>query len=184
MRNRWYDKVLNFVVALILLFGALIFIAMPLSAVRSFIAFVMTNLNGFGMLVFSGVGVIMLVLFAYVLAGLFSKKSSPMPTSVNVKVSEIGSVDITIGALDSLVLKSARAIPAVKDCKAFIVPADDGAVNISLTVSLMPEANIPEVTAKLQEEVKKFVESHTGVNVREIQVVVESTGVNPQARVQ
>ncbi|MGI6169881.1 MAG: alkaline shock response membrane anchor protein AmaP [Christensenellales bacterium] len=99
-----------------------------------------------------------------------------------LNVSEHGSVRISLFTLDSLAQKHIRSSSFVRDVKVQVVLLKDQ-IKIRAKLSLMPETDIPRITAQLQASTKEYVEKYSGVHVQEIQFFVEDTSLNLKARV-
>ncbi|NLP37725.1 MAG: alkaline shock response membrane anchor protein AmaP [Firmicutes bacterium] len=85
----------------------------------------------------------------------------------------LGEVRISFKAVENLVLKASRTVQGVREVKARIMQAEGGLV-IFLRALALPDLNIPQVTAELQQTVKTYVEDSTGCEVAEIKVYVEN----------
>ena len=70
-----------------------------------------------------------------------------------------------------------------REVKSSVGLAENG-VRIRLRLSLMPEAVIPEVSAQLQSTLKDYIETLSGINVKEILVYVEDMANLPKPRVE
>ncbi|OEF98440.1 alkaline shock response membrane anchor protein AmaP [Desulfuribacillus alkaliarsenatis] len=85
---------------------------------------------------------------------------------------DIGDVKISVEALEAMAARTGRQIEGVRELSAKVIPTEFGA-KISMKVTLNPETNIPETTDKLQVEVKKYVETLSGVKIEKVLVVVK-----------
>lgn len=85
----------------------------------------------------------------------------------------LGEVRISFKAVENLVLRASRAVQGVREVKARIMYTDRGII-ILLRALALPDLNIPQVTAELQQAVKAYVEDSTGCTVAEIKVFVEN----------
>lgn len=103
---------------------------------------------------------------------LFSGAGTKAPQSALIKVTEHGAVRIAVSALDSMAQKHVRMNDGVRDVKTGIELGDDG-VRIRLRLALMPEANIPELTTELQSTLKGYIETLSGIHVKEVLLYVE-----------
>ncbi len=89
--------------------------------------------------------------------------------------SDLGEVDITLDALDNLVNTVALQQEGVVDIKNRL-RATEGGLSIFLSGKVIPRVPIPELTENLQLLVKSYIEDTTGVNVKEVRVLVEDIG--------
>jgi len=114
---------------------------------------------------------------------LFSGAAPKTPQSALIKVMDHGAVRISLSALDAMAQKHVRQHEKVRDVKSSVGLVENG-VRIRLRLSLMPEAVIPEVSAQLQSTLKDYIETLSGINVKEILVYVEDMANLPKPRVE
>ena len=185
MKLHWYDRALNFLIALFLLCACALFIGVLFTPVRIDVINRLSNLPGdfTGRTLLIGGAVILLILCSYLLSVAFSHKRKPISKSALVKATELGSIQITLNAVDTLVQKFTRGFSQIKDCSSRIVVISSGELAIQVKLQLMPETNVPELSAQLQSEMKEYIQNYSGVTVHEIQVVVESMGATSTAAV-
>ena len=186
MKIRWYDRLLLFIITAFLLAIAALMVAAPLTftarmEILNRIGNLHTDPLGSGLLI--GGGAIALILSVYLFCLTFAKKKVVTPKSVVVRQSEVGSVEITLSAIDTLVQKCARGFSEVRDCISNITVTQFSDIVILIRLHIMPDTDIPSLTARMQTELKTYVENLSGISVREVKVLVESTGVNPTAKV-
>ncbi|MEL7602331.1 MAG: Asp23/Gls24 family envelope stress response protein, partial [Bacillota bacterium] len=82
-----------------------------------------------------------------------------------------------------MVQKHCRANNRIRNVISNVRAVRDGGVTISVRLALMPDTDIPELTAELQKTLKEYVEKHSGINVREVGILVEDTSSSPRSRV-
>ncbi len=99
--------------------------------------------------------------------GLVKDKSK----SSTIKVTDLGTIRVSLVALDNLVHKAVRGFDEVKDLRTSIIPDNEG-IKIGLNIILMPDVVMPEITKNIQDKVKEYVESLSGVLVKEVQVEI------------
>ena len=73
-----------------------------------------------------------------------------------------GEVTISINAIEDYIKKIADTIADIKDVKSHVTPSRRG-INIICDISIMPGANIPEVTEQMQSAVKSKLSGMLGV---------------------
>ena len=108
----------------------------------------------------------------------FSERISTTPISK----SDIGEIDITLDALDSLVNNIALEQEGVVSIKNRLKSTEKGLI-ISLTAKIFPSETIPSITRGLQELVKSYIENTTGVSVVEVKVLVEQISKDDEKNV-
>lgn len=83
---------------------------------------------------------------------------------------ELGAVRISVDSVESLIVEAAKHIPGLEHVRATITEVDEP--KVVLRVQVHPDHNIPQLSEKLQENVKGYVESTVGVVIHEIEVHV------------
>jgi uncharacterized alkaline shock family protein YloU len=111
------------------------------------------------------------------------QKKEVQPASTLVQATELGAAFISISAIDSMVQKHCRANNRIRNVISNVRSVRDGGVTISVRLALMPDTDIPALTTELQKTLKEYVEKHSGINVREVGILVEDTSSNPRSRV-
>lgn len=96
--------------------------------------------------------------------------------------SQWGEVRVTYDAIREIVKRSALAVAGVYHIEAEL-HSRENLLEISIVSQLDPGVIIPEVSEKIQTQVKEAVESTTGIKVAEVKVLVRSTDTAHQARV-
>ncbi len=106
------------------------------------------------------------IVFIYAVFGARMRKSRS-------KTTEVGTIDIGVGALENIALNAAKAAQAgIKTAKARVYAAPDEQITVELSVVLYSDVEIPLQMSKIQDRVKKDVEKYTGIGVREVKVKV------------
>ncbi len=85
--------------------------------------------------------------------------------------SAIGEISISFATIRAIAERTARRIKGVRELKTTVKTKDQRNV-ILLQVTVDGETPIPEMTAKLQSEVKAQVEAIAGIEIAEVAVVV------------
>ncbi|HHT44972.1 MAG TPA: alkaline shock response membrane anchor protein AmaP [Fastidiosipila sp.] len=116
-------------------------------------------------IIVGGVGLILsLVLFAFVLITGRLRKA-------RLQKSEIGNIDIGVGAIESIALNAAKASQSgVKYAKAAVGSIGGDKLSVRMTIMTYPDVELPVMMARVQERVKKDVEKYTGIEVAEVPV--------------
>lgn len=186
MRPKLIDRFLLLLVLLLVLALALLCLTfaagiIPQAAIVGFVGILFGNpVNA---MIACGVGLVLAVLALRLLFAGHKRAPSPVPQSVLVKSTENGMVYISLAAIDTMVQKHCRAQNRIRECESMICPTKDG-VLIRLKLSTMPDTNLPELTTSLQETLKEYVESLSGISVIEIPILISSTGSIPKNRVE
>lgn len=95
----------------------------------------------------------------------------------------LGLINITIPALENLVLKAAKSVNGVRDVKPFLRVVSDGVI-VSLRVHILPDVNIPDATENLQKTVKEYVQKTAGITIKEIKILINRVSWENKSRVE
>jgi uncharacterized alkaline shock family protein YloU len=108
-----------------------------------------------------------------------SAVSSP---STILKTTEKGRINIAISAINDMAKKSVEAEGAIKTIDTETT-VDNDLLNIHVKLTLFGGTGIPELTEKIQSDIKDYVESLTGLNVNSVNIVVVEAIKQQKARV-
>ncbi len=178
-----FDRFLLILLALLVIAAglALVCTAMNLITADMIAGMAAFAYNGiWSALAVGGIGAVLLVLAFRVLVAFNSRARETKPESVLVSSGEFGSTFISIAALDGMVQKHCRANPQVKECISTVAPRDEG-ITVQLKLSTIADINIPDLTAELQRTLKAYVESMSGIPVKDIGILVLNAPANPKA---
>lgn len=114
----------------------------------------------------------LLIIYAVSLMFIATKKSPPNHTLI--KVTENGSIRITLQTITTIAVKTARALAGVKDVRIVTDTAPEGIV-LYVRVAVMNDAVIPEITSQLQSTIKENIETVAGLQVKEIPILVDNS---------
>lgn len=91
-----------------------------------------------------------------------------------VQKNENGSVKISVKALEALVAKCLAQHAELKIISSTL-RSDGDAVQVDVHVTLAADISIPLAVAALQKQIKQYLEACSGVDVREVRVIVDNT---------
>lgn len=187
MKAKLFDRILLALLLIVTLVLSLLLIALaarviPLVNLQAFLDVLYTGANNAIILAASGL-VLFLITVRLMFAGSGSKKEV-QPTSTLVQATELGATFITLTAIDSMVQKHCRANNRIRNVVSCVRAVREGGVTLSVRLALMPDTDIPTLSAELQKTLKEYVEKHSGINVREIGILIEDTASNPKSRVE
>ena len=185
MKMKWFDRILLALV-LIIFIGITVFIfgiaIGPLRApFESFYELITNGLLINNIFMFAA-GLVLLLIVLRVICACCAKKAPPAPTTVLLKTTDSGSIRIAISAVDSMVQRATRNAPSVRDVTSRVITTPNEELAIQLRITFAPDTELSAATVKVQEDVREYVQKHTGVPVREVQVFVEAVG-NPASKV-
>lgn len=119
------------------------------------------------------------ILFLVSLRFIFVRSGGAEEPQAVVSKTEHGEVKISVQTLESLAERATRLIRGVNDLKTKVRPSEAG-IRVAVRISVDPDLNIPQLTSSVQEKIKDYVESTTGLTVQEV-VVHVSDIAKPQA---
>lgn len=140
----------------------------PVSALSDF-----TNTVGGGSIWFKilyAVIAIVVILVSFLLM-FFGMGKAPMPKTADIATFESGSIRITLKAIEELVERFVHENKNIRGLKTAVI-THDNFLDINIDISVLPDANIPEVTKELQSGVAAYIQEHTGITVKQIQIMV------------
>ncbi|MFO7294507.1 MAG: alkaline shock response membrane anchor protein AmaP [Clostridia bacterium] len=183
MKINWADRILLVVYTLLIAIVSLALMAIavgiiPFAGVVEYINGIQYNW-GFAVAVF-------LVSLAFLLASLrllFLRQRRTNFAGTLIKNTELGMIRVSISTLDTLVQKAVRGFSEVKDVKSLVVAEPDG-IRIRLSMQLMPDVNIPEISQAIQKKVKEYVEATAGILVKEVYVYIDNLAALQRSRVE
>ena len=117
-----------------------------------------------------------IILCVFIAVGIFllffDVKKAPEKT-VKIAAVDSGTVFITIKAVHELISKYLSKEKSVKEGQTKIVVNDDN-IDINVGVSVYPGISIPDVTRSISTGLKESIESQTGINVNNVNVLVQN----------
>lgn len=183
MKFNLFDKFL----LVLLLLCAIALSALCVAAAMGFVTYemivapiaIVTNGLIANKLILGAMGVVLLAVSLRLFVAMGKKKdankaASNAPTSTMIMNGENGTAYITISAIDALVQRHCRSNAKVRECESVIVPASEPAsgVSIRLKLSVAPDTVIPELSAKLQQSLKEYIETLCGVSVNATDILI------------
>ncbi len=93
---------------------------------------------------------------------------------------DLGAIRVSVETLEIMTQKVVRSFNEVKDVRVNIITEEDG-VKIQLKLLMMPDVVLPDVSASIQEKVKEYIQSYSGILVKEVFIYIDNL-VTPQQR--
>ncbi len=186
MKAKLFDRILLALLLIVTLVLSLLLIALaariiPVDNLKAFLDVLYMGTNNAIILACSGL-VLFIITVRLMFAG--SSKKEVQPTSTLVQATELGATFITLSAIDSMVQKHCRANNRIRNVVSSVRSVREGGITLTVRLALMPDTDIPTLSAELQKTLKDYVEKNSGINVREIGILVEDTSSNPKSRVE
>ena len=91
--------------------------------------------------------------------------------NVALQNTENGAVNVTVGALETLVKEAIGQNDEVLELKSQVVNHEDS-ITVLVRMVLSSTAHIPNVTMLMQRNIKRFIEEFSGIAVREVIITV------------
>ena len=110
----------------------------------------------------------------YAFCMMFVASKQPEPTQALIKVTDNGTIHITLATLTALAVKYSRSVAGIRDVRVSTAVMADG-VQVSIRAAVINDSVIPEVTAKVQQTVRDNIESMVGLHVIEVKVIVDNS---------
>ena len=95
------------------------------------------------------------------------------PKTAVIASFEIGKISIAISALEELAGKFVRQTGAVKGVATRVLSLGDQ-IEINVKISILPDVSIPDITQDLQAGLINYIESYTGIKVKQAKIMVTS----------
>jgi uncharacterized alkaline shock family protein YloU len=123
------------------------------------------------------VGVILILLGLLLIA--MSLQGERRPPELLIEDAGLGRVEISMTALHDMILRASRKIRETREIRP-VLRYEKGGVAVTLHLKVNPDANVPEVSRELQQEVQSYLEEKAGIHVKRLRVLVG--GVSYEAR--
>ncbi|HWQ74012.1 MAG TPA: alkaline shock response membrane anchor protein AmaP [Syntrophomonas sp.] len=101
-----------------------------------------------------------------------SWRSLSLDDGIVVREGLQGQVTMTVAAIKLMIMKSLRQIEGIREVRPEI-SKDKTGLTVKLHMMIIPELNVPEVTAKAQQLVKEHLESVGGLQVNAVKVKID-----------
>lgn len=114
---------------------------------------------------------VLLIVFSVVIMFLNTHKEAP--SSALIKVTEEGSLRISIATLNQLSAKYAKGVAGIRDVRTHVLLAEEGIV-VQVKAALLPDAVAAETCQAVQQAMKVNLETVAGLQVKGINVLVDN----------
>ncbi len=170
MKIRFWDRVMLFLCALALVLAGAYLIAQStmMLSMGEPPTFTVSNI---WMWAQAAAGVLLAILGAYLFA--FPGKFFRSKRDFVIQQTEIGELRIAVTAIENLVQKCIDVHPEIHVVSMHVRNGREGVV-IDLRIALANNISIPLAVASLQKQIKQYLSASSGIDVKEIQVSVET----------
>lgn len=111
---------------------------------------------------------------------LFARPKPKVLRSTLLRHTDLGAIRVSVQTLEIMAQKVVRSFNEVKDVVVNIITEEDG-VKIQLKLLMMPDVVLPDISSSIQEKVKDYIQSYSGILVKEIFIYIDNL-VAPQQR--
>lgn len=183
MKLKAFDRVLLALLLIIAIVFSFILLGVATNIVQQdvavrFVALCYANtVNG---LIVAACGLVLLLLCLKLVFCGRGEKAPVAPASTLMQRNENGGTFISLEALDAMVKKHCSGEARVRDCHSTLQTAEDG-VTIGLRLSVAPDTDVVSLASDLQTSLKAYIQGLTGINVKEVGVLIENTQAAPAA---
>ena len=98
-----------------------------------------------------------------------------------VRETELGEVQIALGAVENLVRRVGRQVEGVRELSARVEAGQQG-IRVRMRAAVAGNVSVPDLSAELQSLVRHQVKHVVGVDVEHVQVTVEDIGAENRRR--
>ncbi|MGI6537401.1 MAG: alkaline shock response membrane anchor protein AmaP [Caldicoprobacterales bacterium] len=182
MKMRLADRILLSIITLFLMLLAIGLLMFTLKIIPNILIdkFIFNMQNGESMVISILLSIMLLLISLRLFIASWQRKK---PISAVLSSTELGSIGISVTTLDTLAQKTVNTFQEVCEVKSLVIP-DPAGTRIQLRIIVLPDVAIPELARNIQNKVKEYVESISGVKVNEVQVYIENLKVNKPVRVE
>ncbi|MBO8142631.1 MAG: alkaline shock response membrane anchor protein AmaP [Firmicutes bacterium] len=126
------------------------------------------------------VALLMVGLGVYVAGQAWHREAEPQRLRQSTR---LGDVTISLRAVESLVYRAARQVKGISEVDAR-VKIDGEALSVDMSLSVVPDTSMPEVTQAVQERVEEYVRQTVGLPVARVGVDVRGVAREARTRVE
>ena len=117
------------------------------------------------------IGLVILVWSGLVVYLAFRPEPDTSKSTVSLQVNDNGSVRVSLSAMETLVHEAIKQAAGLVDIKTQIDSHDDS-ITVKIEMSVTGKAHIPDMTMRIQRDVKAFIEEYSGIAVRSVEIMV------------
>lgn len=118
-------------------------------------------------------GIIAIIVgFVAVLMLIWAIKPAPGIDTVTVSQGTDGEISMSIAAVKAIIMRAIRQVEGIKELRPDVHPSPAG-VKVKLHTMILPDTNVPEISALLQSVVRDNLEKVGGLQVAEIKVLID-----------
>ena len=175
MKLKLLDRILIGILLILAILAAFLLFAVSVGAIPARTAAALVAAAGTGfrnrvLLAFSGL-FLLLISLKIVFAG---RSGDPADDRTAViETGELGTTSISLSALDTMIKRHCAQEPCIADCFTVLQPDEDG-LSVGLRLTVWPETELAPLASRMQKSVQEYLESATGIPVKDVSVLIES----------
>ena len=114
----------------------------------------------------------------------FGSRGSATGSSIVVS-RPLGNVNVSVAAIEALVVKTAGHVQGVREVKARVVQGEQG-LSVKLRAAVIPETDIPVASAEIQQLIGEQIKQTLGMEVINAEIAIDniSSELKPKTRVE
>lgn len=178
MKVRFWDRLLSALAGLLLFATGLVFFLWAFKGIPAdwLNSLTVKEIGRLPIFVALGLGAVMVLLGIHSLSLLFRRRGKK---GFVVQKTEHGELSISIHAMENLVLKCIDKHEELTVVSNHIENTRDGVV-VDLRIGLANGVSIPLVVSTLQKQIKQYITSCSGIDVKEVKVEVETASIKAE----
>ena|GEM_PF-2535152 len=112
----------------------------------------------------------------------FSTSKKNEAKYVQIETTDHGQIHITMEAIESFITRAVSTVKGVKEVKPRIKVLPEG-MTLLLRITIAPDTNVPNVTRDIQQKVSQYLKEYGGIEVSDVEVVVDKIAQPTKSRV-
>ncbi len=132
-------------------------------------------------LAIAAISLVIAIWAIYALQMGFKKKTDSTRFTL-IDTTEHGQIHITMEAIENFISRAVATIKEVKEVKPRIKLLPEG-MALLLKITIIPDTNVPSVTKQIQEKVSEYLKEYGGMEVLDIEIVVDKIAQPVRSRV-
>lgn len=124
--------------------------------------------------IITGGAAVVLILGIAVMIVAFSSGKKKVKPYINISTVEGGSIKIAVKSLIDMVSRQVTQIPGITS-NVSTVTSKDNRVGIIVKIAISQDISVPEVSKKIQFDVKEAIQSLSGIDISKVDVYVDNS---------
>jgi len=161
-----------FLVVVVFISGIFLAISLRLFSLESFFFKInyLIYSNFFNQIILGLVGVLLFFLAIYLIC---QKAKTDKGNLSVVQKTSFGEIKIYTGSIKRLILKVVKEMGEISETMPDVNVLKSGGINIDLHLSVKQDVNIPELSEKIQRNLKEYLLKTSGIETKEIKIHID-----------